>query len=73
MSQVSRVDAIAYPFPQKPIPLTAADSEWYENEITRLLIEKNAALVAHYYTDPEIQALAEKTGGFISDLSLIHI
>jgi len=31
------------------------------------LVEENAVLVAHYYTDPEIQALAEETGGFVSD------
>ncbi len=24
-------------------------------------------LVAHYYTDPEIQVLAEETGGFVGD------
>ena len=24
-------------------------------------------LIAHYYTDPEIQALAEETGGFVGD------
>ena len=29
--------------------------------------EKNAVLVAHYYTDPEIQALAEETGGCVAD------
>src|SRR5690606_39381133 len=26
-----------------------------------------AVLVAHYYTDPEIQALAEETGGCVAD------
>jgi quinolinate synthase len=31
------------------------------------LIEKNAVLIAHYYTDPLIQALAEETGGMVSD------
>src|SRR5210317_653856 len=31
------------------------------------LVEENAVLVAHYYTDPEIQALAEETGGCVSD------
>ena len=36
-------------------------------KIKRLLIERNAVLVAHYYTDPEIQALAEETGGCVSD------
>ena len=36
-------------------------------QIKRLLQEKNAVLVAHYYTDPEIQSLAEETGGCVSD------
>ncbi len=35
--------------------------------IKRLLKEQNAVLVAHYYTAPEIQALAEETGGCVSD------
>ncbi|WP_444899042.1 quinolinate synthase NadA [Microbulbifer sp. VAAC004] len=39
---------------------------WRER-IKRLLKEQNAVLVAHYYTDPLIQALAEETGGCVSD------
>jgi quinolinate synthase len=35
--------------------------------IKQLLVEKNAVLVAHYYTDPLLQALAEETGGCVSD------
>ena len=31
------------------------------------LQQRNAVLVAHYYTDPEIQALAEETGGCVAD------
>jgi quinolinate synthase len=31
------------------------------------LVAHNAVLVAHYYTAPEIQALAEATGGCVSD------
>ena len=37
------------------------------DKIKTLLKEKNAVLVAHYYTDPVIQALAEATGGCVSD------
>jgi len=36
-------------------------------EIKSLLIAKDAVLVAHYYCDDEIQALAEETGGVIAD------
>jgi quinolinate synthase len=35
--------------------------------IKTLLVQRDAVLVAHYYTDPEIQALAEETGGCVSD------
>ena len=36
-------------------------------EIKQLLKEKDAALIAHYYTDPNIQILADETGGYVSD------
>lgn len=35
--------------------------------IKQLLIEQNAVLVAHYYTDPILQQLADETGGCVSD------
>ncbi|MEM7465550.1 MAG: quinolinate synthase NadA [Pseudomonadota bacterium] len=36
-------------------------------EIKSLLVEQDAVLVAHYYTDESLQALAEETGGYVSD------
>jgi quinolinate synthase len=36
-------------------------------EIAEELKKRDAVLVAHYYTEPEIQALAEATGGCVSD------
>jgi len=36
-------------------------------QIASKLKEKNAKIIAHYYVSPEIQALAEKTGGFVGD------
>ncbi|MCG7496005.1 quinolinate synthase NadA [Vibrio sp. Of7-15] len=56
-----------YPFPPKPVPLTEAEQKDYKEKIKKLLVEKDAVLIAHYYTDPEIQALAEETGGFVGD------
>ncbi len=35
--------------------------------IKKLLVERDAVLVAHYYTDADLQALAEETGGYVSD------
>ena len=40
---------------------------FYRNRIKQLLKDRNAVIVAHYYTDPSIQALAEETGGIVSD------
>ena len=38
-----------------------------QERIKQLLQQNNATLIAHYYTDPEIQALAEATGGCVAD------
>jgi quinolinate synthase len=35
--------------------------------IKRMLSEQNAVLVAHYYVHPDLQDLAEATGGIVSD------
>jgi quinolinate synthase len=45
----------------------AAAQHQYLPLIKQLLEQRNAALVAHYYTDPALQALAEASGGFVSD------
>lgn len=68
MSQLApSIENIQYPFPAKPIPLSDIEKQEYKARIKQLLKEKEAVLVAHYYTDPEIQALAEETGGCVSD------
>lgn len=67
MSVAFRVDEIDYPFPSKPEPLSAARKAELKAEIKALLKARNAVMVAHYYTDPEIQALAEETGGCVAD------
>ena len=36
-------------------------------QVKRLLREQNAVLVAHYYTAPDLQLLADETGGYVSD------
>ncbi len=35
--------------------------------IRRLLAERNAVMVSHYYVHPDLQDLAEETGGIVSD------
>jgi len=47
--------------------LTDAQKQDYIIKIKQLLKEKNAVLIAHYYVDDELQALAEETGGYVSD------
>jgi len=48
-------------------PLSAAEIAGTKERIKQLLVENNAALVAHYYTDSLLQSLAEETGGLVSD------
>lgn len=38
-----------------------------KTSICNLLYQANAVLVAHYYTDGDLQALAEETGGVVAD------
>jgi quinolinate synthase len=38
-----------------------------KDRIRRLLKEKNAVMVSHYYVHPDLQDLAEETGGIVSD------
>ncbi len=61
------VESPVYPFPPKPVPLSDEQKAQHIANIKKLLVEKDAVLIAHYYTDPEIQALAEETGGFVGD------
>jgi quinolinate synthase len=47
--------------------LSVAEQSVQKERVKRLLREKDAVLVAHYYTDPVLQELAEETGGCVSD------
>ncbi len=51
----------------QPEPLSGDQQQALTQRIKALLVQENAVLVAHYYTDPLIQALAEETGGCVSD------
>ncbi|MBK4775304.1 quinolinate synthase [Candidatus Pantoea edessiphila] len=60
----------SYSFWNKHSTLNTRSSEekdFYFNKIKKLLKSRNAVMIAHYYTNPEIQALAEITGGCVSD------
>ena len=70
--------SIEFAVPLKGIPETAVIqsnlpvfSEQQREEkianIKRLLKKENAVLVAHYYTNEDLQMIAEETGGYVSD------
>ena len=50
---------------EEPLPADQVDA--ISQQVKQLLREKNAVIIAHYYTDPLIQALAEETGGVVAD------
>ena len=50
-----------------PVFLTDTRREQLKLDIKRLLAERDAALVAHYYVDSDIQDLADETGGCVAD------
>jgi len=52
--------------PQWPA-LSDVQRDARKKRIARLLTEQDAVLVAHYYTDADLQDLAEKTGGCVAD------
>lgn len=47
--------------------LNKADKSNILKQIKTALKQQNAILVAHYYTDPDLQQLADETGGCVSD------
>jgi quinolinate synthase len=57
---------IVPPHPQWPA-LSSAEKSAMKARIKALLKQRNAVLVAHYYTSGDLQELAEETGGCVSD------
>jgi quinolinate synthase len=52
---------------QRPREPLASEKNELIARIKRMLLEQNAVLVAHYYVHPDLQDLAEATGGIVSD------
>jgi len=50
-----------------PVELSDEEIAGLKSRIAARLLETDAVLVAHYYTSPLVQALAEETGGCVSD------
>ncbi len=59
-------DHLLYAESHKPHHDPARDKV-LRDKIKQLLKQHNAVLLAHYYTDPLLQQLAEETGGCVSD------
>ena len=58
---------VAHAWARAPATPGAAERAALRERIKRLLKEKQAVLVAHYYVDADLQDLAEETGGCVSD------
>ncbi|MBK5965832.1 quinolinate synthase [Thiocystis minor] len=54
------------PTPHWPI-LSETEKSALKASIRELLVAQKAVLVAHYYTDEDLQSLAEETGGYVAD------
>lgn len=50
-----------------PECLSDLERQQLKSQITELLQQNNALIVAHYYTDPDIQLIADATAGCVSD------
>jgi len=66
LNQTSTLQPKEIPLIQRD-SLSERDKDTLCEEIEALLFAQSAVLVAHYYTDAEIQILAERTGGYVSD------
>ncbi len=68
MTQISeRLLVQAHLDAKQPKPLSVEQEATLRAEIAAELKARDAVLVAHFYCDPIIQALAEETGGCVSD------
>jgi len=61
------ITCIGQAWAKTPAQLSIPDKALAIASIKQLLIEKDAALIAHYYVDSDIQDLALETGGFVAD------
>ncbi|HLQ01184.1 MAG TPA: quinolinate synthase NadA [Burkholderiales bacterium] len=65
--QLAGVACTAEAWAKVPETPSAEERRELKARIKRLLKERSAVLLAHYYVDPDIQDLAEETGGCVAD------
>ena len=63
----TEVCAIKYAWAKVPTEPGPEERAELKDKIRRLLKERNAVMVSHYYVHPDLQDLAEETGGIVSD------
>jgi len=66
-SRAGGPNAVQHAWAQVPVEPSPAERDALMAQIATLLQQKNAVLVAHYYVHPDLQDLAERTGGLVSD------
>jgi quinolinate synthase len=62
-----RIPAVTVPAHPVRLELSGPAKEALKERIRTMLSQKNAVLVAHYYTDGDLQDLADETGGCVAD------
>ncbi|MDB5840237.1 MAG: nadA [Herminiimonas sp.] len=67
MDSVSGSSCTASAWARVPAAPSPEERVLLKEKIKRLLKERQAVLVAHYYVDSDLQDLAEETGGCVSD------
>ena len=65
--QARHVCTTKHAWARVPSEPSAAERATLKDRIRQLLKEKNAVMVSHYYVHPDLQDLAEATGGLVSD------
>ena len=61
------VCATKHAWARVPVEPNQTERAALKDKVRRLLKEKNAVMVSHYYVHPDLQDLAEETGGLVSD------
>ena len=64
---VAGVCSTRHAWARVPVEPTQTEREALKDKIRGLLKAKNAVMVSHYYVHPDLQDLAEETGGLVSD------
>src|SRR5258706_7368483 len=65
--QLSGVACTARAWATVPVAPSAEQRRDLKARIKRMLKERSAVLLAHYYVEPDIQDLADETGGCVAD------